>query len=73
VDECFRNIDSTMASNDRVYNDESTDMFEKPMAIDKSVLTVDTHVRVDLDVSKVGVSVLNVQIDDKVHDTVAIS
>jgi hypothetical protein len=73
VDEGFHNIDSTMATNDRFYNVESTDMFEEPMAIDKSVFIADTHVRVDLDVSKVGVFVLNVQIDDKVHETVEIS
>jgi hypothetical protein len=39
-------------------------MFEKPMAIDESVSAVDTPVRVDLNVCKVGFSVLNTQVND---------
>jgi len=42
------------------------------MAIDESVSTVDTHVRLDLKVYKGGVSILNTQIDDKVHDIVVV-
>jgi hypothetical protein len=47
-------------------------MVEEPMAIDESVSAVDTPVRVDLKVCKVGFFVLNTQIDDKVDGIVAV-
>jgi len=47
--------------------EESIGMIGEPMAVDERVLAADTSVRVDLNVCRVGFSILNTQVYDKVN------